>query len=183
MTYTGSREKEKDIMYSTITNKHDYYHYWQKVISGEVAPDEDQSKMIAIVHQARDTGLFYNRDVIAYIKKHNDFIPEYAWGLQLERSAVENGIMGMEMYSATSYLREKKIREDNDLALQSISDGQYFGSLSVNGKRYNKCQVTSINGRTVNFTGLAGRYTVTFWTEASSVQGMIDKAVDKGWRK
>lgn len=168
-----------------ISPKFDYYKYWYTggVINGETSPDEWQAALISLVEQGLSDGVYYTKDMRAYIKDHADFVPAEWWDYQYTGHEVEGGIMGMEVYSARCAIRERKEREANIKALESLFMGQVMGSMSVNYKRVNKCVVESIEGSKVTFTGVTGRYGCRFSTEARNVQGMIDYAVQRGWRK
>lgn len=169
-----------------ISPTHDYYPYWYSgVMSGATSPDEWQAALMSLTQQAEDEGVFYTKDMMAYFKAHADFIPSEWWSYQYlpPKNEVENGIMGMELYSARCALRAKREREADIKALESLFVGQKIGAMSVNHKRVNKCVIESIKGNTVTFTGVTGRYGCRFWTEARNVQGMIDYAIQRGWRK
>lgn len=168
-----------------ITPNWKYYDYWKPVEAGEVEPDEWQTALMEIMQKALDNGLFYTVDVEAWIKANNDFIPAEWWSYQYPppKTQVEGGIMGMELYSARSALDKKRERDADAEALKHLSEGQVIGTMSVNNKRVNKCAVLSIRGREIVFSGVLGRYQCTFHTSPRYVQGMIEKAIKRGWRK
>ena len=168
-----------------ISNTHDYYAYWTKsgVISGKTNPDEWQQKLIDLHRQAEGYGLFYVNDIYVYVKEHADFVPCEWWSLQNERTPVEHGIMGMEIYMAGQYIQEENRRKRNQEALKSVWVGKECGSMSVNRKRVNKCVVKAIKDNVVTFTGVTGRYSCEFWTDAENIPSMLAQAYAKGWRK
>lgn len=168
-----------------ITLKHKYYEYWYEsgVFAGRSEPDEWQAELMRLVDQAEGEGVFYTVDMRNWIRKHACFVPAEWWDLQYSGTAVEGGLMGMEIYSARCTLRERKEREEDYQAFESLREGQAIGTMMVNGKRINKCVIKSFNNREVHFTGVVGRYGCTFSTNARQVQYMIDKAVKRGWRK
>ena len=168
-----------------ISPTHDYYEYWKPVESGNVQPDEWQSALMELDKKAHEVGLFYTVDVDKWIKENNDFIPAEWWSFQYlpPKSPVERGIMGMELYMAHCSNREAKNRDDNAKVLETLTISENYGSFSVNGKRVNKCTLKDIQGGTVTFTGMTGRYSCEFWTDAKNVPSMMEKAKSKGWRK
>lgn len=168
-----------------ISQKHKYYEYWYDsgVFSGQSEPDEWQAELMRLIEQAEGEGVFYTVDMMEWMKKHACFVPVEWWDLQYSGTQVEGGIMGMEIYSARCSVREKKEREADYKALENLREGQVIGTLRVNGKRINKCVIKGFDNRAVKFTGVIGRYGCEFSTNARNVQYMIDKAIERGWRK
>jgi len=166
----------------TFTTKHaEYDDRWSRVCNGKETPGEYQQAMMILVQQALDSGLHFTTDVYRYVRERADFIPAEAWDLQY-KMAVENGVMGMEIYMARDALREQGYREASAEALKSLELGQILGTLSVNHKRIHKCTIQKIFGYWITFSGKMGTNLVTFETEARHVPNMIAKAVERGWR-
>lgn len=158
------------------------YERWTPVVAGKQEPDEYQRAMIELTQAALDAGLFYNTDVKAHVREHCTFIPDELWTLQFNQP-VEGGVVGMEVFYARDYIREKGYREADALALHGLNAGDILGTLHVNHKRIFKCKIDRIEGATVYFSGMAGSYPCTFSTQARHVAGMITKAEARGWRK
>ena len=168
-----------------ISPSHDYYPYWKPVESGDVLPDEWQSALMELEKKAHEIGLFSRRDIEKWIKENNDFIPTEWWNLQYlpPHNEVEGGIMGMELYNANRANFEANLRRECRDVIETLTVGENYGSFSVNGKRVNKCTLKDVRGNTVTFTGMTGRYSCEFWTDAKNVPSMMEKAKSKGWRK
>ena len=166
-----------------FTPHHDTFAYWEPVEHGRQDPDEYQTAMVELVRTGQAEGVFYQRDMREYVKQHADFIPAEAWDLFQATHPTEGGVMGYEVFHAVTYLREQKIRADNQAALATLTIGQKLGTLYVNGKRITKCVIESFDGFTVNMTGLAGAYPCKLWATAATIPSMIERAKAKGWRK
>lgn len=158
-----------------------YRDHWGDVEHGRAEPGEYHIAMMNIVQAALDSGIHYTTDVYGYVREHADFIPAAAWDLQYSM-AVEGGVMGMEIYSARASITAKTERDANTAALQSLAPGQALGTLSVNGKRVNKCALESIDGYTLLINGKTGKYRCSFHVDARHIPGMIERAVQRGWR-
>lgn len=163
---------------------YDYYKYWKPVENGTQPPDNYQSALMDIVRQGLESGIFYSSDMVEYVKENAAFIPLDVWSLQYPRRPVENGLMGMEIFSARKAITEAENREAYESAKKIYTVGSQLGTLCVNGKRYTNISVIDYDdyGRCV-LSGKAGKYSVTFSTQPQHITAMIERATQRNWRK
>lgn len=115
---------------------------WVQIGNGRREPAPWDHALRRVVEMALDNGLFYNADVFEFVLKH---IPVTESDLLIEKSRVERGSFGMEVYycrKASETAREKAARIE---AAKGFSLGQVIKAVLVGGHRLSTVTLTSIS--------------------------------------
>lgn len=143
-----------------------------------------QGEMILIdsVRRALESGLFYTRDVLAFVVDDLK-VSEEAQAIQSKH--VEGGLIGMEAYYARGYLDDVKDREENDAAAQKLGlrVGQKLPQMmfSRDYKMNSGCVVFEVGmkGRTAKIAAKRGKQTVHIESNARDILSAIERAAER----
>lgn len=157
---------------------------WTKVTAQLIPIDKYKQRMVEAVQRSLDKKLFYTTDILAdVIHDMRDLI---APGVLEAKNGVEGGPFGMEVYYAHDYLRRIIEIKNKNAAVERLNlrTGTPLGSLIFNDYKLNtNCSVLSTDEGGYRITGKRGKFTISFTTDASSIECAMDRAFEKGKRK
>jgi len=161
-------------------NQSERYSRWEDIKFGRQQANEDEQKLMDLVKQGLDNGIFYQDDLFNYVKDHADFIPIDAYSLN---NNTKNGVVGTHVYCARQAVEEIRKYRMNKSAVSSLHIGQVLGTICVRNKRYFKARIFDIDGTLVKIEMQTGKYSYKYEIVASEVEMLVGSAIRRGWRK
>jgi hypothetical protein len=152
-------------------------------VAGLVKPEMHMMVLIESTQKALDSGLFYTKDVKAFVLNDMNVSPEVS---SRNKARVEGGDFGYETYYAREYIK-RRAHERHFAEVEAklaLTPGADLGSLIFNDYKLNtKCAVESIEGAKVKIIGKRGRYTMSCVTDVLAIDSALVRAFEQGKRK